>query len=77
MFTLETSASAALNGSVALYASKVGKLFCGLPLAVTGPRLTLFGTPLSVRRFGSMVIVSSGYVCNRLVKFYSRRWGDE
>ena len=60
VFTIETSASAALNGSVALYASEVGKLFCGLTFAVTGPRLTSFGTPLRVRRLGSMVIVSSG-----------------
>ena len=59
MLTIETRASAALNGSVELYASEVGRLFCGLTFAVTGFRSLSFGDPLSVRRLDSIVIVSS------------------
>jgi len=61
VFTIETSASAALTGSVALYyASDVGRLFWRFTFAVTGPRSVSLEIPLRVRQFGSMVIVSSG-----------------
>lgn len=35
VLTIETNASAALNGSVTLYASDIGKLFCGFKFAAT------------------------------------------